>query len=298
MSGFLLNPYALGAVGGTLKLQDETILTEGNETTIQYTNSLGYFDVLDGNITVDLTAYGGAGGIGAWNGNSGLGGPGGIAKGRYLLAIGRYYYFIGNGNRLVNGKGGAGGGSTDVRTFYSNSSFSLTSFLQSTSLDSRIIVAGGGGGAHGGSYGAWGNVDSPGAGGPTKADTNSRGTNDNGFLDTGADASQPGLDGGSSMSTSYTASGIYGAGGIVTNQYEVYTESSTYTGMGWPNGGSGNTWANGGGGGGWYGGASNWPNGGGGSNNLKSYGGAILLSSTLNTSNGSTNNGYLIIRRV
>ena len=296
MSGFLLNPYAYG--GGSITLQSGNILSPGTETTISYTGTLGYFDVL-GEVTVDITAYGGAGGRGAWAGTNEPGGPGGIAKGRYILGTGRYYYFVGNGNISISGKGGPGGGSTDVRTVYSNgTSFSLDSFMQSASLNSRIIVAGGGGGAHGGGYGAWGTSNSPGAGGPTKTDTNSRGTNDNGFLDTGADSTQAGLDGGSSVHASYTKSGVYGAGGIVTSQYNVYTSSSSFTGMGWPNGGSGTTYANGGGGGGWYGGASNWPNGGGGSNYLQSYGSATLVSQILNTSNGSAGDGSLIIQRV
>ena len=281
---------------------DSTAVGIGQNTQINYSsNTRNGTITVTGTVTVDIEAQGGAGGRGQWSSNDDAGGPGGQVIARYTLTAGTYYYFVGEGNKGVSGKAGAGGGSTDVRTTYANgSTFDRAGFLDTNSLNSRFIVAGGGGGSHGGQYGSWGDVNSPGAGGPTTTNTNSRGTNDGGHTATGASTSGAGTDGGSSMNNTYTQSGQFGHGGIPTSPSQTlsYTSTSTYTGYGWPNGGPGNTWAAGGGGGGWYGGATNWPNGGGGSNYVQSSGSATLVSTTTNAGEINTGVGFLKVTRV
>lgn len=264
-----------------------TSLITANGTTIVYKNSsfifghkqeVQYFDVALEEATVRISCSGGAGGRGAWSGTNNDGAPGGYAEGTYLLPVGRYYVFVGNGNKYLSTYAGAGGGSSDVRTVYNNgTTFSRASFLETASLNSRICVGGGGGGSHGGAYGYWGmSGDQPGRGGPDRTVTNCSSTYDGGHVNTGADSTTYGLDGGASMDSRYTGNGAFGIGGTGTT-------ATSYTHWGWPNGGAGTTFANGGGGGGWYGGAANWPNGGGGSNYLASYGGVSLISSVANS---------------
>ena len=285
--------------GGSLTV-GSTTLSIGGSFTANYTGNMGTFTVT-GSVTVDLEAKGGAGGRGMWSTNNDPGGPGGHVKARFDLTAGTYYYFVGEGNKSVSGKAGAGGGSTDVRTSYpGGSTFSITDFMDNASLNSRIITAGGGGGAHGGTYGYWGYTNSPGAGGPSTTNTNSRGSNDSGHTATGASTSAGGSDGGASTSNTYTNSGTFGRGGLPPSPSQSFTYNSVhpYTGWGWPNGGPGNSWAAGGGGGGWYGGATNWPNGGGGSNYVQSSGGATLVSTTTNAGEVQTGNGTLVITLV
>lgn len=227
---------------------------------------------------VKIEAAGSNAGRGQWNNNDHVGAPGGRVTALVTLAYKTptpVYAFVAEAGAEVAGSAGGGGGSTDLRDVYDGSLTSVTDttflnkFLAKDSLDSRIIVAGGGGGAHGGTYGYWGYQNSPGAGGPDRASTNSKGNNDGGHTNTGATVDTFGLDGGASQSSTYTGSGRYGMGGQASNgaQYAKYFPTSTrFSGMTWPNGGSGTSWANGGGGGGYYGGAGNWPNGGGGSN--------------------------------
>ena len=269
----------------------------GSSKTIDYTGNWSTFTVSGANALLDIEVRGGSGGRGRWSGNDNDGAPGGIAKGRYTLAPGTYYYFVGEGNKSV-ASGGAGGGSTDIRTNYNGAGFSLSNFLDNTSLNSRFIVGGGGGGPHGGSYGYWGATDRPGRGGPNKTETNSAGNQDSGFNDTGANANQAGSDGGSSTGSGYAGPGGFGIGGVL-NSYDSFSSSGQYSGRSWPNGGSGTNWANGGGGGGWYGGAGNWPNGGGGSNILRSSGGATLNSVITDIGgNEVQTQGRIIITRV
>ena len=273
----------------------------GQTVNLTYTGDMGTFAIVNKPATVDIEAQGGAGGRGMWSSNNDPGAPGGHVKARFTLPIGTYYYFIGEGNKAVSGKGGAGGGSTDVRIAYpGGSTFSITNFMDNTSLNSRIITAGGGGGSHGGSYGYWGATNSPGAGGPTTTETNSRGSNDGGFVGTGASTSAAGQDGGSNMDNKYTASGSFGRGGVQSSPLQTlsYSSTSNYRGWGWPNGGSGTTWVSAGGGGGWYGGATNWPHGGGGSNYVQSSGSVTLVSTAINVGEVQTGNGLLNITLV
>jgi len=288
----------LSATGG-----DDEIIVNGSQTLVSgdtidigYTEDVGYFDV-SGSVTAEIEAYGGQGGRGRWSGNNDPGAPGGYVKGTFDLKEGRYYFFVGEGNKSVNSYAGSGGGSTDVRTNYpGGTNFSINDFMDNTSLNSRIITAGGGGGCHGGNYGFWGNSNSPGAGGPNKTNTNSRGSNDSGYVDTGADSNQPGQDGGGSQDDDYTGDGEFGRGGIQPNYPNLgYNDDGNRAGWGWPNGGSGTTYANGGGGGGWYGGATNWPNAGGGSNFIQSNGPATLITTNNNDGEIQFGNGLLRI---
>eukprot|EP00040_Diaphanoeca_grandis_P017487 m.91301 g.91301 ORF g.91301 m.91301 type:complete len:558 (-) comp26456_c0_seq6:254-1927(-) len=236
---------------------------------------------------VELTAAGARAGRGKWSGNDDDGAPGGIISAKFLFdydsQVGQSLYaFVSEDGASEWGSAGAGGGSTDLREVFTMPADStgadaafLDAFLETTSLDSRLIAAGGGGGPHGGSYGYWGAgaAKEPGAGGPDRACTDSQTSNDGNIVDTGASATDFGRDGGSSVDARYTGDGAYGMGGQSADgsQYGLFISGRynnwNYTGMTWPNGGSGNQWAAGGGGGGWYGGAGNWPNGGGGSNN-------------------------------
>ena len=286
--------------GGTLTANGTTATTVGVPFTVGHVQSVQYFDVV-GTVAVKLEAYGGAGGPGRWGGANDAGAPGGYAAGNYTLTAGRYYVFVGQGAKGNAGCGGAGGGSVDVRVNYPGGlAYSITDFLNNTSLNSRIIVAGGGGGAHGGGYGVFPSAtEQPGRGGPDRSVTNTISTGyDSGHVNTGADSTQAGLDGGASQDpTTNTASGAFGRGGWPTSYLnEGYNPTgSSRTGWGWPNGGAGTSYANGGGGGGWYGGASNWPNAGGGSNYLQSSGIATLTGTISNTTSANAGNGYLII---
>lgn len=295
-----------GSAAGSLTVNGTTATVVGVPFTVGHVQAVQYFDVV-GTVSVKLEAYGGAGGRGRWSTSNSNGAPGGYAAGNYVLTAGRYYVFVGQGNKDVSGAGGAGGGSTDVRVNYPGGlTYSITNFLDNTSLNSRILVAGGGGGAHGGStYGEWPSAnEQPGRGGPNRTSTNSVSTGfDSGHVNTGADSTQAGLDGGSSVdSANYTANGAFGRGGwpssYLNEGYAPTVVIYQRSGWGWPNGGSGTGWANGGGGGGWYGGASNWPNGGGGSNYLQSTGTATLSSTLNNTTSANAGNGYLIITRL
>jgi hypothetical protein len=257
-------------------------------------------------LKVQFRLYGGAGGKGMWSNNNDDGAPGGYVRANIQFNTdGTFYAYVGQGNVSASGRAGCGGGSTDIRTQKAsdasgsvlNSSF-ITSFY--SGMSSALLVAGGGGGAHGGSYGGWGDTNSPGSGGPTTADTNSRGTNDEGYTATGASTTGPGLDGGRSISTTYTCDGVFGGAGTTPNAPIARTDwavasGTSHTGYAWPNGGSGTSWANGGGGGGYYGGATNWPNGGGGSNFVKSSTNDFTITNLTNSVHNLIEGGKLVI---
>eukprot|EP00040_Diaphanoeca_grandis_P026372 m.147564 g.147564 ORF g.147564 m.147564 type:complete len:804 (+) comp30544_c0_seq1:198-2609(+) len=251
---------------------------------------------VSGAATVEIEACGAVGGAGNWNGANQPGAPGGCIKISTKLDSKQtpvLYAFVAEAGVPLAGGGGSGGGSSDIRTYYEGSLTSVTDLdfytavSNFTSLTTRLLVGGGGGGAHGGGYGYWGDPKNhPGAGGPNRTYTNCGGDNDASYTNCGATTVDPGLDGGSSVSAAYTGSGSFGMGGQASDgQMDgVYSGvRSGYSGMGWPNGGSGTRFANGGGGGGWFGGAGNWPNGGGGSNN------ATVGNVIFNT--GASNNG-------
>jgi hypothetical protein len=253
--------------------------------------------------------YGGAGGRGAWINNTEYGGPGGrVDVTMSFTSAATIYAYVGMGNMLSSGRAGSGGGSTDIRTAKasdSSGSVTNTTFISNfySGMSSTLAVAGGGGGAHGGSYGGWGHSsgNSPGSGGPNTSDTNSRGTNDSGYTATGASTTSPGYDGGASTSTQHTSHGTFGGALPPSNvgiSRAVWAPSGSgiYSGYGWPNGGTGSNWATGGGGGGYYGGATNWPNGGGGSNFIyTSSWGLGTITTNNNTVAANPDNGKLIV---
>jgi LPXTG-motif cell wall-anchored protein len=142
------------------------------------------FSVPTGVTSLDVTAIGGAGGTGlasydqAWAG--GAGGAGGTAiatisvvpsstlfveVGGIGSAVGAYGGAFNGGSATIGVEGGAGGGgASDVRT--------LAGAGGTTSLTSRLVIAGGGGGGgagaasnYDGQGGAGGSAGSPGAGG-------------------------------------------------------------------------------------------------------------------------------------
>ena len=254
-----------------------TNYSTGNSFTLNGSQAEHVFSISSG-AQIRFELYGGAGGRGAWNNNTEYGGPGGrVDVTISFTSAATIYAYVGMGNMLSSGRAGSGGGSTDIRTAQASSGGSVTNttFISNfySGMSSTLAVAGGGGGAHGDSYGGWGHSsgNGPGSGGPNTSDTNSRGTNDGGYTATGASTTSPGYDGGSSTSTQYTSHGTFG-GALPPSNVGISravwapSGSGSYSGYGWPNGGTGSSWATGGGGGGYYGGASNWPNGGGGSN--------------------------------
>ena len=111
-----------------------------------------------------VEAAGAEGGNGIFSGSNDPGAPGGVIRSKIPIDIKvpqTLYAFVAertfvptSNNRLA----GAGGGSTDLRSYYTGSLTSVTSatflnkFLEKQSLDSRWIVGGGGGGAHGDHY--------------------------------------------------------------------------------------------------------------------------------------------------
>jgi hypothetical protein len=265
---------------------NSSVYTSGDQFTINHSRTEHIFSYVAG-LQVKFKLYGGAGGRGNWSSNDDPGGVGGFVEANITFNnAGTFYAYVGNGNTTSLSSAGSGGGSTDIRTTQAsavgnvlNSTF-ISNFY--SSMSSALLVAGGGGGSHGGTYGGWGSANSPGSGGPTTSDTNSRGTNDSNYVATGASTTAAGQDGGASMSADYTADGVFGGGGTNSGSSapartawntagaNVGTNSFPHSGYAWPNGGTGSSWASGGGGGGYYGGATNWPNGGGGSNFIKS----------------------------
>jgi len=256
--------------------------------------------------TIRFQLYGAAGGVGAWSGNTDPGGPGGYVDVQITFTVNTTLYaYVGQGNITSSAVGGCGGGSTDIRTTKaSDSSGSVTNstFVSQfySGMSSALAVAGGGGGAHGGSYGGWGHSsgNSPGSGGPNTSHTNSRGSNDNGYTATGASITSAGQDGGASVSSpTYTTHGVFGGGGTTgaIRTHWAPLNNGSYSGYGWPNGGSGSSYANGGGGGGYYGGATNWPNGGGGSNYTIGSNSNYNVTTNSNTVLSTHGSGQLII---
>lgn len=181
--------------------------------------------------TATLKAWG-AGGSGY---SGGVGGPGGYSQGTYTFSTTPIYVYVGQGGQApntssFNGGGygniysgsysGGGGGGTDFRTV--SGTWSDTS-----SLNSRFLVAGGGGGV--GIYGG-------GTGGSGGGDSGTRGTGNGGY---GGTQSSGGSAGGSTNAGSFGIGASYTQGG-----------AGAGGGGGWYGGGAG--WDGGGGGGSGY----------------------------------------------
>ncbi|MEI8201381.1 MAG: glycine-rich domain-containing protein [Bacteroidota bacterium] len=226
----------------------------GNQT-FNYTGSQQTFIVPAGVTSMDVTLYGGQGGLGIFSGTQ-AGGLGGMATGTLAVTPGQTLYInVGQGgvsssgsvDSAYNGGGaaygtsgnnrGAGGGASDIR-------------INGSSLTNRVIVAGGGGGACGPSY---------------------------------AGAVGGGLNGGNAIG------GIPGLGGTQIsggNSYSGYGLTNGSLGQG--GGVVGTSYTIAGGGGGYYGGGAGNGAGGG-----SSYIGGVINGTT--TSGVHSGNGQIII---
>jgi hypothetical protein len=151
---------------------NDTKYTQGDTITITGGLKAAQEILVQGFGTVEIEAFGAKGGNGNFQTTDASGAPGGSIKIRTVFNYPEpttLYAFVAetgiDGDVKNDGRtGGAGGGSTDLRSVY-NGTFQpvvgtdfgfYNAFIASLSLDSRLIVAGGGGGAHGGSYGYWG----------------------------------------------------------------------------------------------------------------------------------------------
>ena len=229
--------------------RDEEIVT-----TFSYTGSSQTFTVPSGVSTITIQAWGAQGCAGHYGGGGYPGGKGGYATGSLIVSAGDVLYvFVGQQPTATDDdrQGGGGGGATDVR--YANGD---GTWNHSTGLYSRIIVAGGGSGTHGGSYSS-GTI---GTGGGTEATVSYYNSLPS---STAASQSTGGMDNGNSngFNEQYEQNGAFGYAGYAINTPNNFGDAYG----GWNGGGKGNRWVVGGGGGGWYGGATVWPQGGGGS---------------------------------
>tara|TARA_B100001250_G_scaffold309730_1_gene271666 strand:+ start:98 stop:3433 length:3336 start_codon:yes stop_codon:yes gene_type:complete len=235
--------------------QSVTMSRDGDVvTTFSYTGSSQTFTVPSGVSEITIQAWGAQGCAGHFSGGGFPGGKGGYATGSFSVSAGdELYVFVGQQPTATddNRQGGGGGGATDVR--YENGD---GVWNHSAGLYSRIIVAGGGSGTHGGHYSS-GTI---GTGGGTEATVSYY---NNLPSSTAASQFTGGTDNGNSNGfySQYEQNGAFGYAG-----YAIDTPNSFGDAYGgWNGGGKGNKWVVGGGGGGWYGGATVWPQGGGGS---------------------------------
>ncbi|NBU71186.1 MAG: hypothetical protein EBS53_07015 [Bacteroidetes bacterium] len=211
--------------------------------TFNYTGSVQTFTA-PATGTYTLEAWGAQGGNDPTNPGSVFGGRGGYAKGDVTLTAGTtIQIYVGQqGSGCLNStwKSTGGGGATDFRLIGGN-------WNDNTSLLSRILVAGGGGGRHGTNYEGMTYVGNDGGGSSAPSFT-TNGVNVVGSTQSG---------GGSSNNTNVP--GSFGFANPTPN-------SNSCSVGGWNGGSRGSdNWANGGGGGGWFGGVTSWPTGSGGS---------------------------------
>ncbi|MEI6766663.1 MAG: glycine-rich protein [Bacteroidota bacterium] len=236
--------------------------------TFTATGSIQNWIVPAGVCSVTIECWGGQGGK---NGNNQqFGGLGGYATGSHVVNPGDSLFifvgqsgdnggFNGGGSCIGTYAGGKGGGASDVR-------------IGGKTLNDRIIVAGGGGGAAGysGGYGGW----QGGQGG------NGGGSNG----DPGITNTPYGSGGSPGGGGTQTAGGVYGTDG--GNSGGCITGTASSFGLGGRAGGNTNDCGSGGsGGGGWYGG------GGGGFGNCGGGGGGGGSSYIGGVTGGSTTSG-------
>ena len=216
---------------------------------------------------------------GGGNSISGRGGYGGYTKGVIQLTAGtKLYVFVGNSparntENSFNGGGQAnnthyptddGGGATDVRTYVASES-SLTTWNDDTSLNSRIMVAGaGGGGVANSSHLTIGGA----AGGLTAYNGNGSNSNGTPYVPTGGTQVS-----GGNRDNSPTYKGYSGDFGIGGNGELVY---------GGGGGGSGFYGGGGGGNGGWI------NSGAGGSSFISGHAGCIAITGSSDRTPKST----------
>lgn len=257
--------------------------TSGGEVTCtysySYTGGEQTFTVPAGVTVLSVTAVGGRGADG-YNGYNpaGVGGAGGVvtaaipvtpAEALYVEVggngAGRDGFYRGgfNGGGNAGSGAGAGGGASDVRTCSSSATSCATA---DDSLDSRLLVAAGGGGAGGFTYG--------GSGGPAGQPGSTGGALYCGFT--------PGSGGAAGTPT---GGGSGGAAGSASPGYNAYPGQDGALGVGGsasPN----SVVGGGGGGGGYYGGGAGGGavscagGGGGGGSNLVPVGGTSGLDTT------------------
>jgi len=229
-----------------------TTVAESGSQTFSYTGAQQTFTVPSGVTSIEIKAYGAAGGSYPGNGNDG--GLGGYAIGTLSVTAGNTLYIYVGGEGVYSssqnnsgtsggwnggGRGGAkygssGGGASDVRS-------------GGTALSNRVIVAGAGGGFDSGG-------GDGGAGGGT---TGGSGGSNSGTPPTGGTQSAGGT--GGSQGSYIGENGTLGDGG----DNSVYS-GNTYKhggggGGGYYGGGGGTPWSSGAGGSGYIGGVTNSP---------------------------------------
>ena len=267
------------AISALLVLQGASIFSQTTQT-FNYTGASQTFTVPPcvTSITVDVKGAAGGNGVDPSNANMSLGGLGGRVQGSITVNPGDILYiYVGGagGNGVVNGGpggfngggqgawyagpycGGGGGGASDIR-------------LNGTSLNNRIFVAGGAGGA-GTNYFTF-NYDRGGDGGGL--------TGQDGFG--GNMPQQNGAGGGATQS----AGGVGGTySGWCTSQAGSFGQGgNSCGGSAGPNNSNS---SGGGGGGGWYGGgAGDWGGGGGGSGYVSPSATGVTFTSGFQSGNG------------
>jgi hypothetical protein len=204
-------------------------------------------------ITVDLQgAQGGS--------TSSSGGLGGRVQVTLSVSSNSTLYFYVGGQGINNGVGGYNGGGTASGISHGASGGGASDIRTSIAdLNSRLVVAGGGGGASAGSY--------PGVGGAGGGLTGGNGPTSGGFVGGKGGTQSAGGAGGSGYCS--PAAGSFGQGGGTANMYHCPA-----------------------GGGGWYGGGQGAVMGGGGGS---SYTNATFASSVTHTQGFRSGNGQIII---
>jgi hypothetical protein len=236
----LLLAMPAGAVAATPPSATETFKSTGSEQT---------FTVPAGVTSVHVQAIGAAGGQGQVLGsaeNASSGGLGAVVGGELAVTPGEVLYVEVAGSNFNGGAGGAtsdgygagaGGGASDLRTISSGGDASAEE-----SLDSRVLVAGGGGGGGTALWGAGGRGgDAGGPGGEGVSGSERYGPYEYDFgspVAVGVGGGAGTLTGPGEVTTScgYGQNGLLGDGGAGGEGYDPYA-------------------AGGGGGGGYYGGA-------------------------------------------
>lgn len=273
-----------------------SLFKAGDSKEFNYTGNIQSIELLPGRYK--LECYGASGGIG--NGNINPIGKGGYASGElFIPTLMTLYVHVGQdginnwatsvryngGGAAINvggHNGGAGGGATDFR-------LSSAAWNNVESLKTRILVAGGGGGAQSNC----GNTATAGHGGNL----------------TGGTSYNQGYQGrpvATAAARAYSKGGTQTSGGIA---YNVNDNNNSSIASGSFGSGANSVQCGAGGGGGWYGGASGYTSGGGGGSSYAAgYPGCdttyhnnqnnIVLENVVFTQGINTGNGYAIITAI
>lgn len=270
-----------------------SLFKAGDSKEFNYTGNIQSIELLPGRYK--LECYGASGGIG--NGNINPVGKGGYASGElFIPTLMTLYVHVGQngvdnwatsvryngGGAAVNvggHNGGAGGGATDFR-------LSNTAWNNIESLKTRILVAGGGGGAQSNC----GNTATAGHGG-------------NLIGGTSYNQGYQGRPASTAATRAYSKGGTQTSGGTA---YNVNDSQHSRIASGSFGSGANSVQCGAGGGGGWYGGASGYTSGGGGGSSYaagypecdttyQSNQNNIVLENVVFTQGINTGNGYAII---